>query len=199
MKRREVIKMEISQQIKKYRLKANLSQEDLANQIYVTRQTISNWENNKSYPDINSLLLMSEVFEISLDQLIKGDLDKMREEINQQEYVRFHKNSMVLAILFIIILMSLAPLVIFLKLYGLILWVVLWIIGLYYAWQVEKYKKKYDIQTYQEIVAFMDGKNLSDIEKAREEGKRIYQKIFMAGGAGIVGFIVTYLMMGILG
>lgn len=149
--------MEISQQIKKYRLKANLSQEDLANQIYVTRQTISNWENNKSYPDINSLLLMSEVFEISLDQLIKGDLDKMREEINQQEYVRFHKNSMVLAILFIIILMSLAPLVIFLKLYGLILWVVLWIIGLYYAWQVEKYKKKYDIQTYQEIVAFMDG------------------------------------------
>ncbi len=191
--------MEISQQIKKYRLKANLSQEDLANQIYVTRQTISNWENNKSYPDINSLLLMSEVFEISLDQLIKGDLDKMREEINQQEYVRFHKNSMVLAILFIIILMSLAPLVIFLKLYGLILWVVLWIIGLYYAWQVEKYKKKYDIQTYQEIVAFMDGKNLSDIEKAREEGKRIYQKIFMAGGAGIVGFIVTYLMMGILG
>lgn len=191
--------MEISQQIKKYRLKANLSQEDLANQIYVTRQTISNWENNKSYPDINSLLLMSEVFEISLDQLIKGDLDKMREEINQQEYVRFHKNSMVLAILFIIIFMSLAPLVIFLKLYGLILWVVLWIIGLYYAWQVEKYKKKYDIQTYQEIVAFMDGKNLSDIEKAREEGKRIYQKIFMAGGAGIVGFIVTYLMMGILG
>ena len=191
--------MEISQQIKKYRLKANLSQEDLANQIYVTRQTISNWENNKSYPDINSLLLMSEVFEISLDQLIKGDLDKMREEINQQEYVRFHKNSMVLAILFIIILMSLAPLVIFLKLYGLILWVVLWIIGLYYAWQVEKYKKKYDIQTYQEVVAFMDGKNLSDIEKAREEGKRIYQKIFMAGGAGIVGFIVTYLMMGILG
>ncbi|UTY39553.1 hypothetical protein NMU03_01580 [Allocoprobacillus halotolerans] len=70
---------------------------------------------------------------------------------------------------------------------------------MYYAWQVEKYKKKYDIQTYQEIVAFMDGKNLSDIEKAREEGKRIYQKIFMAVGAGIVGFIVTYLMMRILG
>lgn len=75
----------------------------------------------------------------------------------------------------------------------------LWIIGLYYAWQVEKYKKKYDIQTYQEIVAFMDGKNLSDIEKAREEGKRIYQKIFMTVGAGIVGFVVTYLMMRILG
>ena len=191
--------MEIGKKLKNARIEAGLTQEKAAEKIDVSRQTISNWENNKSYPDINSLLLMSEVFEISLDQLIKGDLDKMREEINQQEYVRFHKNSMVLAILFIIILMSLAPLVIFLKLYGLILWVVLWIIGLYYAWQVEKYKKKYDIQTYQEIVAFMDGKNLSDIEKAREEGKRIYQKIFMAGGAGIVGFIVTYLMMGILG
>ena len=38
----------------------NLSQEELAEKIYVTRQTISNWENDKSYPDIHSLLLLKK-------------------------------------------------------------------------------------------------------------------------------------------
>lgn len=47
--------MELNTQIKKYRTKLNLSQEELAEKVYVTRQTISNWETGKSYPDIYSL------------------------------------------------------------------------------------------------------------------------------------------------
>ena len=62
----------------------NLSQEELAEKIYVTRQTISNWENDKSYPDIHSLLLLSSTFHISLDQLIKGDITTMKEEISKE-------------------------------------------------------------------------------------------------------------------
>ena len=50
--------MELSIQIKKYRTELHLSQEELAEKVYVTRQTISNWENEKSYPDIHSLLLL---------------------------------------------------------------------------------------------------------------------------------------------
>lgn len=73
--------MEISKQIKKHRLDAELSQEELAEKIFVTRQTISNWENNRSYPDINSLILLSNFFDISLDILVKGDLEEMKEEI----------------------------------------------------------------------------------------------------------------------
>lgn len=41
--------MELNAQIKKYRTELNLSQEELAEKVYVTRQTISNWENGKSY------------------------------------------------------------------------------------------------------------------------------------------------------
>lgn len=63
--------MELSKQIKKYRTEANLSQEELADKIYISRQTISNWENEKNYPDIKSLVLMSEVFQVSLDNLVK--------------------------------------------------------------------------------------------------------------------------------
>ena len=48
--------MEIGKQIKKYRTEMKLSQEELAEKIFVSRQTISNWENNKNYPDVKSLL-----------------------------------------------------------------------------------------------------------------------------------------------
>ena len=74
--------MELNKQIKKYRTEANLSEEELANKIFVSRQTISNWENDKNYPDIKSLVLMSEVFQVSLDNLIKGDLEIMKKEID---------------------------------------------------------------------------------------------------------------------
>lgn len=62
--------MELGKQIKKHRQEVQLSQEKLADRVYVSRQTISNWENDKSYPDVNSLVLLSEIFQISLDNLI---------------------------------------------------------------------------------------------------------------------------------
>ncbi|WP_394370522.1 helix-turn-helix transcriptional regulator, partial [Finegoldia magna] len=58
--------MDIGQQIRKYRERDEYSQEYLAEKLYVSRQTISNWENEKSYPDIHNLLVMCELFDISL-------------------------------------------------------------------------------------------------------------------------------------
>lgn len=74
--------MELGRQIRKYRTEARLSQEQLADLIFVSRQTISNWENDRNYPDIKSLVLLSEVFHVSMDQLIKGDVEKMKIEID---------------------------------------------------------------------------------------------------------------------
>nr|WP_257152008.1 helix-turn-helix transcriptional regulator [Bacillus toyonensis] len=58
--------MNLSKQIKKYRDREGFSQEDLAEKIYVSRQTISNWENERSYPDIHNLLLLSVFFSMFL-------------------------------------------------------------------------------------------------------------------------------------
>ena len=58
--------MELGNKIKYYRGEKEFSQEELAERVYVSRQTISNWENNKSYPDINSIVLLSEIFGISM-------------------------------------------------------------------------------------------------------------------------------------
>ncbi|MBP1042902.1 helix-turn-helix transcriptional regulator [Vagococcus sp. BWB3-3] len=64
--------MNFAKQLKKYREVSGLSQTDLAEKIYVTRQTISKWEKGKTYPDIQALIALSKLFDISLDELIKG-------------------------------------------------------------------------------------------------------------------------------
>lgn len=65
--------MDFGNQIKNIRKKENLTQEQFAIKLNVTRQAVSNWENNKNLPDIGMLILLSNVFKISLDELIKGD------------------------------------------------------------------------------------------------------------------------------
>ena len=59
--------MNLGSQIKKYRSELSMSQDELAEKLFVSRQSVSNWENDKTYPDIKSLLLLSEVFQVSLD------------------------------------------------------------------------------------------------------------------------------------
>ena len=55
-----------------------MSQEQLAEAIFVSRQTISNWETDRTYPDVQSLLLLSNLFGVSVDDLIKGDVEEMK-------------------------------------------------------------------------------------------------------------------------
>lgn len=65
--------MDIGQKLKSARIAASLTQESVAEKIGVSRQTISNWENNKSYPDIVSVIALSDLYSISLDELLKED------------------------------------------------------------------------------------------------------------------------------
>ena len=190
--------MELGKQIKRYRMEANLSQEELADKVFVSRQTISNWENDKNYPDIKSLVLMSEVFHVSLDILIKGDLERMKKEIDKQEYAEFQKNSNIFSILFVVLLIVPVPLVMIFEWFGMVLYIGLWAIGMYFAIKLETYKKKYDIQTYKEIVAFMEGRSLSEIEKAREEGKRPYQKALLPVASAVLVMIIAFIMFMIM-
>ena len=75
--------MEFSDSIKQLRKDNKLTQEQLASKLHVTRQAISNWENNKNLPDIETLIEIATTFHISLDQLILGgnDMNKMTEKL----------------------------------------------------------------------------------------------------------------------
>ncbi len=75
--------MDISNQIKTRREAMGLSQEQLAEKLYVSRQTISNWERDKTYPDVQSLLMLSILFDTSIDTLVKGDVTVMEEAVER--------------------------------------------------------------------------------------------------------------------
>ena len=63
----------IADKIKNARTIKKLTQEQVAEDLNVSRQTISNWKNGKSLPDIVSIIRMSELYDLSLDELLKGD------------------------------------------------------------------------------------------------------------------------------
>ncbi len=65
--------MDIGQKLKTARINCDLTQELVAEKIGVSRQTISNWENNKTYPDIISVIALSDLYSVSLDSLLKED------------------------------------------------------------------------------------------------------------------------------
>ena len=190
-------KMELGKQIKMHRQELHLSQEELANRIYVSRQTISNWENDKSYPDVNSLVLLSEIFQISLDKLIKGDIDIMKEAIKKEEIEKMNRYGKTYAIMLIATVVSAVPLFMWLGIWAFIPWGIIWAISMYFAFKLEKIKKDNDVQTYREIVAFSEGKLLDDIQKQREIGKRPYQKTLLAIGSAVITF-VTCILIGFL-
>ena len=98
--------MEIGKKLKNARVEAGLTQEKAAEKINVSRQTISNWENEKSYPDIISVIALSDLYSVSLDELLKGD-QKMAEHLEESTNVVKSNKKLTGAILLNIILMIL--------------------------------------------------------------------------------------------
>lgn len=77
--------MEIGKKLRNARTRSGFTQEKAAEEIGVARQTISNWENEKSYPDVVSVIRLSTLYSVSLDELLKGDeemIDHLEESTN---------------------------------------------------------------------------------------------------------------------
>ena len=129
-----------------------------------------------------SLLLLSSLFNVSLDQLIKGDIEKMKEIISEQEIKKFNYYGSIYTVHLAVLIISAVPLFMWLGRYAYIPFGILFIITKYWALKVEKLKKKNDIQTYKEIVAFTEGKKLDELHKAVEVGKRPYGSVIWSVG-----------------
>lgn len=80
--------MKFNEKLIELRKAKGLSQEELGNELGVSRQTVSKWELGQSYPDFQKLVILSDFFNISLDKLIKDiDLDDVRENNSDNEKV----------------------------------------------------------------------------------------------------------------
>lgn len=183
-------KMNVGTRIKKHREKQNISQDELALKIFVSRQTISNWETSKSYPDIKSLTMLSNIFHVTLDDFIKGDIEEMKKIVSKEKIEKFNTMSYIFLAEMLILMFSAYPLFKIDGYIGAIIWALLFVITIVTATIIEKFKKTNDIQTYKEIIAFMENKSLAYEEVQQEIGKRNYQKILLAILTGLITFII---------
>lgn len=77
--------MDVGNQIKERRTRLGISQEELAQKLYVSRVTVSHWETGKTLPDVQSMLLLANLFGTTIDEMVKGDVDEMREMVEKSE------------------------------------------------------------------------------------------------------------------
>lgn len=103
--------MEIGRQLKDARIHYGMTQEFVAEKLHVSRQTISNWENEKSYPDIISVIELSNLYSVSLDDLLKGDkkmIEHLEESTNLVKSNQKLIGAIIANIIFIILLVILS-------------------------------------------------------------------------------------------
>lgn len=104
--------MEVGQRLKSRREELKLTQEYVAEMLGVSRQTISNWENGRSYPDIERIVRLSDIYELSLDELLKGDLkmvSKLQKDTQINQVTKRIVLSFLLNALLMIVMMIVAP------------------------------------------------------------------------------------------
>ena len=164
--------LEIGTTIKQHRAELGWSQEVLAEKAYVSRQTVSNWETEKSYPDVHSLLILSDLFGVSLDELIKGDVAVMKEQVKSKDVRTFKKLQLICGLGILLLIVTGVPLLEYGGTIGGVVWGAL-AVGVFLAWhRFEQIKSENDVQTYREVLAFVNGSTLDDIEKEKEAQKR---------------------------
>ena len=205
--------MDISNQIKTRREAMGLSQEQLAEKLYVSRQTISNWERDKTYPDVQSLLMLSVLFDTSIDTLVKGDVTVMEEAV-ERDRKRLGTRMLWLAVLMLALLV-LAFALILSPAFG---WMEgTWGIGiataaaflpavaaLIVATVLERIKRENDLVTYREILAFMNGE--TDIERdpralprrSWPTKHRLAYDLLAFLAAAIIGGVIGFAVWGLL-
>lgn len=186
--------MEVSNQIKQRRTAAGISQEELAERIFISRQTLSNWETGKTYPDINSLLRLSEVFHVSLDELVKGDIKAMEEQIKKEDIETYRAETKRLKLAAIAALGSFVLTLFWDSMLANLLCFACNIGAFLLLLRFLRLNKHNDIQTYREVKAFLEGKRLDELESAVEKAKRPYQIWLLILAISTLGAISAILM-----
>ena len=200
--------MEVSKQIRLKRTAKQLSQDQLAEAIYASRQTISNWETGKTYPDVQSLILLSEALDTTVEELVQGDMAEMRARALSDSramniYAWIMVGGVALGALFAVGLSlawqepsgigrmsmgNIAAVAVFVPLYA---------ASVGAACAVERIKRRNNVVTYREISEFMEGKTGSQIERRSTDFSRKHPwadmalKATVSAGIALAFFLVA--------
>ena len=190
--------MEIGKTIRNLRTESGMSQEELAEKVFVSRQTISNWENDKFYPDVQSLAIIADIFGTSIDDLVKGDLPMMEMKTAEQSSRLLKRDAVIYTALLAV------ALVVVVVAFSLDNWLALAAGALTYAvamYAIVALKMRYELRTWSEIVAFCNGASLDEIKERRESEPRsagIMRTVTVGGCAGVVIGVVAGLLVQLL-
>lgn len=160
--------MILGEKIRTHRKRNNLSQEELAEKVATSRQTISSWENNKTYPDIQTIIVLSDLFDVSIESLIKEDVKVMKDILDDEERkkrIKRNKDRDVMnrlaAIRFFLAAaggLALYPVYNFFPGYWFLFPLSFLVGALLYTIPIERYRKKYNLREYKDLVTFFDEK-----------------------------------------
>ncbi|MEK4023022.1 helix-turn-helix transcriptional regulator [Bacillus safensis] len=98
--------MQLHEKLKNIRIERGLTQQKVAEELFISRQAVSNWENGKNYPDITTIVLLSKLYDVTLDELLKGDRKAVKSM--KQELKTFNASNLTGAV-FLSILSFLVP------------------------------------------------------------------------------------------
>lgn len=190
--------MDISNQIKKRRTAIGLSQEELADRIYVSRQTISNWETDKTYPDVQSLLLLSVLFDTTIDVLVKGDLEMMERTVASADAKKMRILGIgMFALLLLMVPFALAGVIAWGP-FGVLLGLVPWAASMVVAVVFERMKIENDVQTFREILAFQKGETVDRTTRTNRARTRQAKMKKVYGDKPLWQAIVRSLVIGLI-
>ena len=194
--------MELARQIKEQRVRLGISQEALAEAVFVSRQTISNWETDRTYPDVQSLLLLSALFDTTVDELIKGDVSKM-EETCKHDWALMQRLAIGMTIFAILGIAAFfaafqelradwgwhsAPtFVLAVVLYGIAFALAVW---------CDRIKKTHDLVTYSEVVAVSNGEPVDRASKRSLNARknRVIEAVVKVAFGASVGAILAFII-----
>lgn len=198
--------MELPAQLKANRERLGMSQEDVAHAIFVSRQTMSSWERGKTYPDVQSLMLLSQLFGVSIDELVKGDVASMKEAVSK-DAVRMERLSWASMLLLIAGSVSMIIFISALNsrtilsnvsdgvLAGFASLILFAVLAMICAVRIEKIKVAHNLVSYREVSAFMDGEGIPEDSEALARRKPWLSNLAkLVCGAGF-GLIVAFVLM----
>lgn len=159
--------------IREHREKAGLTQAQLAEAVFATRQTVGNWERGATLPDIQSLQLLAGVFGVTVDELLGGDADELAREAANDRRVLMHSFIMEWVNSLVIICVGLARSALrelgmswsAYQGYSMVLGVIQWTVMLYMLFAVagrDRVRRARDLVNATDIVAFLEGRASAD-------------------------------------
>lgn len=181
--------MEIGNKIASLRKSAGISQDKLAQNLYISRQTLSNWENDKTLPDLKSLFLLADYFNITVNELASNDMHNINVHSIRNKIAWLYFSDVICLILVYLSLISgrWLPTTI-----SAMLIVLFTVIGLEISWYLIRFSQKYNLHRISEISAYLSSTPI-------KHQVTIHNKIKLALGALVglaLGLILT-LVVGI--